>query len=995
MVARKVYIPDRSRPGLTTTATGTASQQGACGNYATNGNKKRDKEEVIRIGSLNVGTMTGRGRELVDVMIRRRIKAMCVQETKWTGNSSRQLGEGYKLIYSGENTRTNGVGVVVCPELADKVVKVERHSGRLLNVQIAYKNGIWNIISAYAPQVGRPQDEKDSFLDELEEVVGRIPENEMLVIGSDLNAHLGEKNCNYIEEHGQNGFGKTNAEGERVLETLQALKLFATNTSFKKNTEQLITYRSGGHDSQVDYILMRKENKFRVKDTKVLPFEAVTKQHRLLVTDIKKPLERKFVAMKRPPRTKLWKLKDNKKEYNREINDLRNKINNCEKTSCDAHWKEMSEILEIAAKKCCGQTRGGRPRENEAWWWKPEVQDKLKEKKVAYKCLKEGMGNLEQYKKIKKEAKVAVAIAKEEAWKDWYDNLDTKEGEDQIFKIARHRANQKKDIRSVPVIKDSTGIILTDEENIKKRWGSYFQELLNTENERKPLEEIKAVQGPIQNITPEEVAGVIKDMKTNKAPGPSGITTEHFKNLDDAGIKWLTALLNMIWYEEKIPEDWTKSNLITIYKEKGDPMDCKNYRGIKLLEHGLKIIEKILDKRLRQNIKIHRTQFGFSPGKGTTDAIFIIRQIQEKTLEKRKKLFVGFLDLEKAFDRVPREVMYWCLRKKGAPEKLIRLVQATYKNAATKVMTRHGDTEEFEITVGVHQGSALSPFLFIVVMDTLLEDVRTDVPWELLFADDVALISNSEEELQHKIKMFQNKLTDGGLKLNANKSEVLVMECEGNTQVTITDNNNIRLKQTDSFKYLGTELSKNSTSLDAVKQRVKAGWNKWREVTGIIFDKKIPRKLKCKIYKTVIRPVLMYGAECWTITKASEALLKRTEMRMLRCILQISLKDKIRNEEILKRCGVTVISEKVQEARLKWFGHILRRDEDEPCRLAWNLYIEGDRSRGRPRQRWSDNIRKDLKEKELNVRDVMDRVKWRHATKAADPRTVWDQGCSK
>jgi hypothetical protein len=93
------------------------------------------------------------------------------------------------------------------------------------------------------------------------------------------------------------------------------------------------------------------------------------------------------------------------------------------------------------------------------------------------------------------------------------------------------------------------------------------------------------------------------------------------------------------------------------------------------------------------------------------------------------------------------------------------------------------------------------------------------------------------------------------------------MECEGNTQVTIRDNNNFRLKQTDSFKYLGTELSKNL---------------KWREVTGIIFDKKIPRKLKCKIYKTIIRPVLMYGAECCTITKAAEALLKPTEMRMLK-----------------------------------------------------------------------------------------------------------------
>ena len=88
-------------------------------------------------------------------------------------------------------------------------------------------------------------------------------------------------------------------------------------------------------------------------------------------------------------------------------------------------------------------------------------------------------------------------------------------------------------------------------------------------------------------------------------------------------------------------------------------MQCSNYRGIKLQEHGLKIIEKILDKRLRQIITIDRMQFGFSEGEGTTDAIFMIRQVQEKMLEKNKKVF----DLKKAYDRVPREVMYWSLRK--------------------------------------------------------------------------------------------------------------------------------------------------------------------------------------------------------------------------------------------------------------------------------------------------------------------------------------------
>ena len=107
------------------------------------------------------------------------------------------------------------------------------------------------------------------------------------------------------------------------------------------------------------------------------------------------------------------------------------------------------------------------------------------------------------------------------------------------------------------------------------------------------------------------------------------------------------------------------------------------------------------------------------PSRGTTDAIFVVRQLQEKYLAANKRLYMAFVDLEKVFDRVPRKVIWWALRKLGVEEWIVRLVQGLYANARSCARVGEGYSEEFEVKVGVHQGSVLSPLLFIIVLDAL------------------------------------------------------------------------------------------------------------------------------------------------------------------------------------------------------------------------------------------------------------------------------------
>ena len=139
------------------------------------------------------------------------------------------------------------------------------------------------------------------------------------------------------------------------------------------------------------------------------------------------------------------------------------------------------------------------------------------------------------------------------------------------------------------------------------------------------------------------------------------------------------------------------SVVLPIYKGKGDPVECGSYRGIKLLKHAMKVVERIFEYRIRQQIAIDDMQFGFMKDEETTNGIFMARQMQENFRVKGKKLYFGFVDLEKATDRVPREVISWATRKLGVEELLVSAVMSMYSGAKTVVNTVYGNSKGFEV----------------------------------------------------------------------------------------------------------------------------------------------------------------------------------------------------------------------------------------------------------------------------------------------------------
>uniref|UniRef100_A0A0R0GBM1 Endonuclease/exonuclease/phosphatase domain-containing protein n=1 Tax=Glycine max TaxID=3847 RepID=A0A0R0GBM1_SOYBN len=232
---------------------------------------------------------------------------------------------GFKLWYTGKIRSRNGVGIIVDKEWKKDVVDVRRVGDRIIVLKLVVGQDTFNVISGYAPQVGLAEHFKVKFWEDLEGVLQDIPQGEKVFLGGDLNGHVGSVARGFEGVHGGFGLGEMNGEGKSILEFSEALDLSIANTWFKKREEHLITYKSGGTCSQIDFFLIRKSDRKYCLNCKVIPGESLTTQHRVLVMDVRI----RDRAKRRSPLT-------------------------------------------------LGESRGFGPRGKESWWWNENVQSKVR-----------------------------------------------------------------------------------------------------------------------------------------------------------------------------------------------------------------------------------------------------------------------------------------------------------------------------------------------------------------------------------------------------------------------------------------------------------------------------------------------------------------------------------------------------------------------------------------------------------------------------------------
>ncbi|UYV73970.1 hypothetical protein LAZ67_11001654 [Cordylochernes scorpioides] len=331
-----------------------------------------------------------------------------------------------------------------------------------------------------------------------------------------------------------------------------------------------------------------------------------------------------------------------------------------------------------------------------------------------------------------------------------------------------------------------------------KEWFLFYKNLLNKENKEATftVNQMIGWKDPDLDaeITLEEIHDVVKKLANGKAVGLDGIPNELLKNLPIPTLNKLKNLFNKIMSTEKYPQLWTNSIVHPIYKS-GDKNNPTNYRGIALCSNISKLFTTILSNRLNNWIEkrviILENQAGFRKNRSCTDHIILLNSLIQLSLRrKRGKLYVFFVDLTKAFDTVPHDLLWQKLHKMGISNKFVMLIKNFYQEAKITIRWKGQYSNNVKINSGVLQGESLSPLLFILYMADLIELYNNSaltgfhlpdfgVLHLLMYADDIAIIGESKINLQIKINLLKSYLDKNKLVLNENKSKIIVFRNGG------------------------------------------------------------------------------------------------------------------------------------------------------------------------------------------------------------------------
>lgn len=669
---------------------------------------------------------------------------------------------------------------------------------------------------------------------------------EVEVLGADMEEEFWKKTTRRKSKDKVN-----NKEGRKLVEWINGNELNILNGRYEGDEEGEYTYTGYRGATVIDYALVNKYAEEEIREFRIEDRVESDHQPLTITLKIKEDMVKEEGDTKRKNKT-VW-LQKNVKDYRTRIE---HRVRTKEINNVDELVEEIKNSMEYATGSNITYKLGKNR------WWNRECRIRKMDTRRALRKWKKRKDTLENYLRVKEEYKKYCEDKKKE-WKGKEEKeIANISKEKEVWKyVNKERKNRTQ--RSAAI----TG----------KQWKSHFMKLLEGDEKRK-WTEVKTWKTQSEEITREEVDRQIGKLKKQKATGVDEIPNEAWKFITENGKDKLTALLNKIWKEGKIPSNWRKAEIFPIFKA-GNRDNPKNYRGISLLNTSYKIYAMILTERLQEEIEekniLTEGQAGFRANKGTIDNIYVLNYLIEKEIIKEQgKAYAFFVDLKAAFDGINRKKLFQTMRTLKISETIIIRIEEIYAETIN-VINEKGENFQFWTGKGLRQGCPLSPTLFnVYVADLEAHLAREQIGGitlgrmkirSLAYADDVVLIANKAEDLKALIRKLEKYLEKKELALNPEKSKIMEFRKGGGRKKKEEwkwKGEDIEVVQ--QYKYLGYYMQSNNgpeVHWQYMRKKSKIAIGQLWSIVTRKFNNSF--KIKMMLFDAIIRSMVMYAAEIW------------------------------------------------------------------------------------------------------------------------------------
>ena len=903
-------------------------------------------------------------------LARLKIDVACLQETRLPDSGSLRETD-YTLFWQGmsqDEPRQHGVGFAVRNSLLASVETPTGGSSRLLTLRMKTSVGYINIISAYAPTLTSTPEAKDQFYKALEDVLSCIPKSEGIYLLGDFNARVGADRQAWPTCLGHHGIGRLNENGQRLLELCCHHSLCITNSYFAGKVSW--RHPRSRHWHQLNLVITRRADLSTVLHTRSYHSADCDTDHSLVASKVRlKPRRIHHAKTKGRPRLNTCGTYDPGK-----VKCFADKFNEriaVETTSSDpdnavAFWDLLRDTIYDSAMSAFGKKERRNADWFEAHWVEMEPVTEAKRKALLDHKQKPCPSTRDALKAARSKAQQTARRCANEYWQSLCVRIQAAAdcGYTRGMYEGIKTATSLTPVKTAP-LKSKSGETITDQSQQLQRWVKHYLKLYATQNivtdtALNALPSLPVMEELDDLPTEEELSKAIDSLACGKAPGKDGIPSEVLKQGKSTLLQPLHKLLCLCWEQGHIPQDMRDANIVTLYKNKGDRSDCNNYRGISLLSIVGKVFARVVLNRLQS-------------------------------------------------------LAFQILQKIGCPPNLLIVITSFHQDMQSTVCFDGATSEPFLVSSGVKQGCVLAPTLFGIFFYMLLQYAFADCEdgvyvrtrqngklfniarlraktksyevllRELLFADDAALTSHSEEGLQRLVDKLSAACKEFGLTISLKKTNIMAQGADSPPTITIGDT---QLEVVEAFTYLGSTVT-NSTSLDAeISSRIAKAAGVMAKLNKRVWSNSLLSEwTKVLVYQACVLSTLLYGSESWTTYARQERRLNSFHLRSLCRLLQVRWKDKVSNTEVLQRAGLMSIPSMLMQRHLRWLGHVHHM---EPNRLPWEILYgelrDGARKVGRPLLRYKDTIKRDLKAVMINVNKWEDtaenREAWRHQIKA-------------